>query len=149
MKEHLTPDHHLSQEYGSVKRANFKGLDFTSVDTVVTMLNQKLTSVSLVCKSSTRKHSQAPSSSWLLVGWPKQTMALPALEQRKGNWHEPLRSQKCKAELSPVAFSDGPDRRRGRAFVWPVVEGPAGLASECVYLSETVDFLAGETAWTV
>ena len=69
-----------------------------------------------------------------------------ASTRTKGNWHEPLRSLKLKAELSPVAFSDGPDRRRGCAFVWPVVEGPAGLAGKCVCLSETVDFLAGETA---
>ena len=96
-------------------------------------------------------HEKALSSSEfkLASSWVAKADDGVASTRTKGNWNEPLRSLKRKAELSPVAFSDGPDRRRGRAFVWPVVEGPAGLAGECVYLSETVDFLAGETAWTV
>ena len=98
------------------------------------MLIETLTSESLLHEYSTKKHSQAQSSDWLLVESPNEN------ETRcQGNLHEPLKSLKLEAEEPAVAFTVGPYRSSGCAFAWlDVVQGPAGLTGEVCLLVKLV-----------
>jgi hypothetical protein len=77
---------------------------------------------------------------------------LPTREREQRKLYEPLKSLKLDVEEFVVAFTEGPYRSNGCAFVWPggmVVEGPAGLAGEGCLLLRDCGLSEGEGIDTI